>query len=51
MLPMTPEEKVDYNHMTIEGQKFYDFMKGEHPDWTHAQLITVVWMTFPIRTS
>jgi len=39
---MTPEERNDYNKLTKEGQKFYDLYKGMHPDWGHAQLITMV---------
>lgn len=39
---MTPEERKDYNRLTSEGQKFYDLYKGMHPDWSHAQLITMV---------
>ena len=39
---MTPEERNDYNKLTKEGQKFYDLYKGMHPEWSHAQLITMV---------
>jgi len=39
---MTPEERKDYNKLTKEGQKFYDLYQGMHPDWSHAQLMTMV---------
>lgn len=39
---MTPEERNDYNRLTEEGKKFYDLYKGMHPEWSHAQLMTMV---------
>lgn len=41
--PMTQKEKDEYNRLPFEFRKFYDMMKERHPDWIHAQLITVVW--------
>lgn len=41
---MTPEERKDYNKLTKEGQRFYDLYSDMHPEWSHAQLITMVSM-------
>lgn len=39
---MTPDERKDYNKLTKEGQKFYGLYQGMHPEWSHAQLMTMV---------
>ena len=38
---MTPEERKDYNKLTAECKKYYDLYQGMHPEWGHAQLMTM----------
>lgn len=39
---MTSEERNDYNKLSKEGKRFYDLYQGMHPEWSHAQLMTMV---------
>lgn len=41
---MTPEEREEYNKLSKEGNHFYDLYRDMHPEWSHAQLMTMAIM-------
>ncbi len=41
---MTAEERKEYNNLSKEGKHFYDLYMNMHPEWSHAQLMTMAIM-------
>lgn len=38
---MTQEELKEYNKLTKNGRKTYDFYRDLHPEWSHTQIMTM----------